>query len=62
IGMDKAEPLNRFLHKIPSARFEPATGEGTVSGVFVETGSDGLATRIAPVRVGGVLEEVVPEV
>src|SRR6266704_3220248 len=24
IGMDKAEPLTRFLRKIPGARFEPA--------------------------------------
>ena len=28
IGMDKDEPLSRFLRKIPGARFEPAIGAG----------------------------------
>ncbi|MGH6829327.1 MAG: TIGR00282 family metallophosphoesterase [Rhizomicrobium sp.] len=60
IGMDKAEPLQRFLHKISMTRFSPATGPATVCGVFVETGRDGLATRIAPVRVGGRLEPALP--
>ena len=60
LGMDKEEPLNRFLSKLPRGRFEPATGEASVCGVCVETGADGLATRIAPLRVGGRLEEVVP--
>ena len=53
IGMDKAEPLQRFMRKLSGARFTPATGPATVCGVFVETGAKGLATRIAPVRVGG---------
>ena len=30
IGMGKDEPLNRFLRKIPSARFEPALGGGDI--------------------------------
>ena len=53
IGMDKAEPLQRFIHKLPTGRFEPALGEATLCGVAVETGPDGLARRIAPVRLGG---------
>ena len=53
IGMDKAEPLQRFLRKISSQRYTPATGPATVCGVFVQTGKGGLATRIEPVRVGG---------
>jgi 2',3'-cyclic-nucleotide 2'-phosphodiesterase len=60
IGMDKAEPLQRFVRKISSTRFSPASGPATVCGVFVETGADGLATRIAPVRVGGRLEQTLP--
>jgi calcineurin-like phosphoesterase len=59
--MDKHEPIHRFLNKIPSGRFEPASGEGTLSGVAVEIGKNGLAERIAPVRLGGVLEEARPE-
>ncbi len=60
IGMDKAEPLQRFVRKISSTRFSPATGPATVCGVFVETGANGLATRIAPVRVGGRLAQTLP--
>ena len=32
IGMDKDEPLDRFLRKIPCARFEPADGPATLCG------------------------------
>jgi 2',3'-cyclic-nucleotide 2'-phosphodiesterase len=61
IGMDKAEPLQRFTRKISSARFSPATGPSTVCGVFVETGAKGLAKRIDPVRVGGRLRPALPD-
>jgi metallophosphoesterase (TIGR00282 family) len=60
IGMDKTEPLQRFLRKLSGARFTPATGPATVCGVFVETGVNGLATKIAPVRVGGRLSPTLP--
>lgn len=60
LGMNKDEPIRRFLSKIPSGRFEPTSGEGTLSGVAVEIGADGHAERIAPVRLGGVLEETRP--
>jgi metallophosphoesterase (TIGR00282 family) len=56
LGMDRTEPLNRFLTKIPRARMEPALGPATLSGVAVETDdATGLATRVAGVRLGGVL-------
>src|SRR3954466_14476645 len=58
IGMQKEEPLHRFVTGIPSGRFEPAGGVATLSGVAVETDdATGLALRIAPVRIGGRLEE-----
>jgi 2',3'-cyclic-nucleotide 2'-phosphodiesterase len=61
IGMAKDEPLNRFLRKIPGSRFEPAMGEATLCAVAVETSeATGLARRIAPVRLGGRLEETTP--
>ena len=45
IGMEKEEPLNRFVKKIPGGRFTPALGSATLCGVFVETDdSSGLAT------------------
>ncbi|MBL8588711.1 MAG: TIGR00282 family metallophosphoesterase [Methylobacteriaceae bacterium] len=61
IGMEKEEPLRRFLESTPGARFEPAQGPATLCGVAVETGADGKATRIAPVRLGGALSEAVPD-
>jgi metallophosphoesterase (TIGR00282 family) len=60
IGMDKVEPVQRFLRKISGQRFAPATGPATVCGVFVQTGPKGLATRVAPVRVGGRLVQAIP--
>lgn len=56
IGMEKAEPILRFVRKIPSARFEAASGPATLCAVAIETDdSTGLARRIAPVRLGGAL-------
>lgn len=61
IGMDKEEPINRFMRKIPSGRFQPALGEATVCGVAVEIDdATGLATAVAPLRFGGRLSPVLP--
>jgi metallophosphoesterase (TIGR00282 family) len=61
IGMDKHEPIHRFVRKLPSGRFEPALGAATLCGVAVETGADGLARKIAPVRIGGRLAPAEPD-
>ena len=61
LGMDKEEPLNRFLSKVPKGRFEAAGGPATVCGVGVDVSDrTGLAERIAPLRLGPRLEETVP--
>jgi metallophosphoesterase (TIGR00282 family) len=61
IGMNKAEPLQRFVRRIPSGKFEPANGPATLCAVAVEIDdATGLATRIAPVRLGGQLAEARP--
>jgi hypothetical protein len=60
IGMDKEEPIRRFLESTPGARFEPAAGPATLSGLAVEIGPKGLAAKVAPVRVGGLLEPALP--
>ncbi|WP_152448812.1 MULTISPECIES: TIGR00282 family metallophosphoesterase [unclassified Roseivivax] len=61
IGMDKEEPLRRFITGMPKGRFQPALGEATLSGVYVETDDrTGRATRIAMVRQGGRLEQAGP--
>ena len=62
IGMEVEEPLRRFTTRRRTGRFEVATGPGMLCGVFVETGADGLAKRIEPLRVGQGLSEAVPAV
>ncbi len=54
IGMDKAEPLKRFVTGMGSGRFTPAEAEATLCGVLMETdGRTGLARHIEPIRHGG---------
>ena len=61
IGMEKAEPLRRFITGMPKARFTPATEEATLSGFYVETDNlTGKATRVAMVRQGGRLQQSGP--
>nr|MBA3518382.1 YmdB family metallophosphoesterase [Hyphomicrobiales bacterium] len=62
IGMDKDEPLRRATTKIPSARFGPALGAATLSGLAVETDdATGRALRVAPVRIGPGLSPAEPD-
>ncbi len=58
IGMEKLEPLRRFITGMSSSRFEPANGPATLSGVYVETDDrTGKALKIRKIRIGGVLQE-----
>ena len=53
--------LYRFQTQLPGERYQPALGEGTLCGTFVETDDQtGLAIRIDPIRVGGKLSERIP--
>jgi len=61
LGMDKEEPINRFLTKIASRRFAPSKGKATICGVGIEVDdATGLARAIAPVRLGGRLSQTEP--
>jgi metallophosphoesterase (TIGR00282 family) len=61
IGMNKDEPLNRFLRKLPGSKFEAASGPATLCGLAVETDdAAGLALKVGAVRLGGILEQAVP--
>ena len=61
IGMDREEPLRRFITGMSKGRFQPATGEATLSGVMVETDDKtGAATSIAMIRNGGILSPATP--
>ncbi len=58
VGMDKDEPLRRFVTKMNSERFSPATGPATICGLYVETDdATGLATTAEPIRLGGRLAQ-----
>ncbi len=62
VGMDKREPVQRFLSRIPSERFTPAKGEATICGAAIEIDDKtGLATRICPIRLGGSLRQEQPD-
>jgi metallophosphoesterase (TIGR00282 family) len=61
IGMAKDEPMGRFLRRISTSKFEAATGAATLCAVAVETdNATGLAREVAPVRLGGRLEQAYP--
>ncbi len=64
IGMKKEPAVARFVNKMPGERLSPAMSPATLCGVFVETDdTTGLARRIAPIRLGGRLQETpLPEV
>lgn len=63
IGVRKDIPIQRFTRKMPTERFAPAEGEGTLCGTFIVTDDKtGLAQAIEPVRVGPRLAQAVPSI
>ncbi len=61
IGMEKAEPMRRFVTGMVKGRFTPATEDATLSGLYVETDDrTGKATRVEMVRQGGRLTQTGP--
>lgn len=63
IGMTKDGAALRFWRKMPGERLSPAEGDATICGVLLETDdSTGLARRISPLRMGGRLQQAMPEV
>ena len=61
IGMEKAEPMRRFITGMPKGRFTPALGEATLSGAYIETDDrSGQATAVRMGRIGGRLETAAP--
>ena len=62
IGMEKAEPMRRFVTGMPKARFKPATEEATLSGLLVETDDrSGTALSAHMIRQGGRLQPAGPQ-
>jgi len=61
IGMDKAEPLRRFITGMPKGRFQPAGGEASLCGLLTTTDDKtGLAVNVEHVRYGGRLVQTHP--
>ena len=61
IGMDKEEPLRRFITGMSKGRFTPAAEEATLAGLYVETDDKtGKALSCKALRVGGRLAESLP--
>ncbi|MCZ2328861.1 TIGR00282 family metallophosphoesterase [Bartonella sp. F02] len=62
LGMDKEEPLYRFLYKKKQDHFEPARGPATLCGLAVELSDrTGLAEKVSAVRIGPHLKPEVPD-
>ena len=62
LGMEKEEPINRFVSKVPRGRFEAANGPATIAGLALEISDrTGLCDKIAPVRLGPRLARAVPD-
>ncbi|WP_133484824.1 TIGR00282 family metallophosphoesterase [Aliiroseovarius marinus] len=61
IGMQKEEPMRRFVTGMAKGRFTPAEGEATLSGLYIETDDrTGKATKVQMVRNGGRLAQSSP--
>ena len=61
LGMDKEEPINRFVTKVSRGRFEAANGEATLCGVGIDIDEKtGLAAEILPLRLGPKFENTLP--
>jgi 2',3'-cyclic-nucleotide 2'-phosphodiesterase len=62
LGMDRQEPIRRWLEKTPGSRLEVAEGAGTLCGLAIETDDrTGLARKVAPVRIGATLMAAEPD-
>ena len=63
IGMKKENSIERFATQLPGSRYQPAEGEGTLCGIYVETDdATGLAKQVTPLRLGGRLSQIEPSV
>ena len=61
IGMDKVEPMRRFVTGMSSGRLKAAKGEVTLSGALLEIDDrTGKAEQVTAVREGGLLGSAAP--
>ncbi len=63
IGFHKAIAISGFTYTVRSQKMQVAKGPATFCGVFIETNDKtGLAIAAEPVRIGGRLQQSIPEV
>ena len=55
IGMDKEEPISRFVTGMNKNRFQPASGEASICGVYFETNDMGLIKSSFSIVEGGTI-------
>ena len=55
IGMDKEEPISRFVTGMSKSRFQPASGEASICGVYFETNNTGLIENSFSIIEGGLI-------
>jgi metallophosphoesterase (TIGR00282 family) len=61
LGMDKEEPLSRFVSNMRTGKYHPASGPATICGVGVDLcDTTGLALAVEPLRLGPRLAENIP--
>lgn len=60
IGMDKSISVEKFTTRLRTSRNMAANGEPTLCGLLVEVAANGLAERLAMVRMGGRLAQSKP--
>ncbi len=62
IGLESEPIVDRFLRGMPKGRMDAARGPATLCGLLVDSDDQtGLATRIRPVRIGGILGDDPPK-
>ncbi|GAB5388400.1 MAG: TIGR00282 family metallophosphoesterase [Alphaproteobacteria bacterium] len=53
LGMERGPCISRFTTRLPTDRFSPANGDGTLCGLMIETDdATGKTLRAAPLRIG----------
>lgn len=62
IGVVKDVPINNFRTGLKLGRFSPAEGDATLCGALIETDdATGMAVRIQPIKIGGILGDKAQE-
>lgn len=63
IGVNPSAPIHNFMQKVPRERMTTTKEEATLCGTFIITDDKtGLAKAIHPIRIGGRLQQEIPQI